>query len=160
MSDTIKQRSRTVSIRDATGTRSIHARRMRWKAAKTFYADLAKVVAALFTPRSNSSEFKVPSSESGPTRNPEPGTQNFWSLLPSIVQESDQLVAQLLTNTTDLSADELDSLDYGDVLALLEAALEVNLDDEIKNSCAGVVARIRAFYAATPAQPKTPNSTP
>ena len=149
--DTIKQRTLPVVIRDATGERTVKVRRLSWKAAKHFYAELAQIVATIFAPGAG-----APGSDNSSlvTRH-----SSLFAMLPSIVKESDTLVASLLTGTTDLTAAELDPLDYGDVLSLLAGALAVNLDDEIKNSCAGVVAQIRAFYAAAPAetQPGTPN---
>ena len=158
--DTIKQRTQLVPIRDSTGYRTVTVRRLKWKNAKSFYANLATVVAKLFASRT--SESRVASSESVPTEpgalTPDPVTaeSGFFAKLPAIVRDSDALVNALLTGTTDFTAEQLNELDYGDVLALLEAALAVNLDDEIKNSCAGVAAKIRAFYAAAPAATLNP----
>ena len=149
--ETIKQRSLSVIIHDATGDRSVRVRRLSWKAAKSFYADLARVFAQLFAaPRSKGDTPREPT--------PEAPQSSFLAKLPELILQSDTLVADLLTHTTALTAAEIDALDYGDVLSLIASALAVNLDEEIKNSCAGVVAQIRGFYAAAPAATATRNA--
>ncbi len=138
---TIKQRTRSVVIAAATGERTITVRRLAWKSAKSFFAELSSTLALVF-----GATRKTASSQEPGTQNPEP---NFWDQLPRLILESDKLVALLLTGATDLTADELAALDWGDVLALTHAALALNTDDEIKNSCAGVMGSVLGFVAQT-----------
>ncbi|MBS0632013.1 MAG: hypothetical protein JSS11_08880 [Verrucomicrobia bacterium] len=138
---TIKQRTRPVVIAAATGERTITVRRLAWKSAKTFFAELSSTLALVF----GSARQATPSPEIG-TPSPAP---NFWDQLPRIILESDKLVTHLLTGATDLTADELAVLDWGDVLGLTDAALALNTDDEIKNSCAGVMGSVLGFVGQT-----------
>ena len=136
--NTIGQRTRDVTIASATGPRTLTVKRLPWKAAKAFYAHLAQQVAGFLVGK---------------------GPVSVFEILPRLVLDSAGLVEELLAGATDLSTDELQALDYGDVLALANAALEVNLDDEIKNSCAGVVAKVKRFELF-PKPPSGPESTP
>lgn len=134
---TIKQRSRSTPIVSATGPRTIEVRRLQWKAARLFYAELAKILAQLFAAKAD------------PALGSQLSAPDLFGQLPKLVEDSDTLVLLLLTGATDLKADELENLDWGDILALVDSALAVNLDDEIKNSSAGVMAKILGFVGST-----------
>lgn len=141
---TIKQRIRPVIIAAATGERTITVRRLAWKNAKSFFSELSSTLALVFG--STRRAMRNPEPE---TQNQAPASPNFWDQLPRIILESDKLVTHLLTGATDLTADELAGLDWGDVLGLTDAALALNTDDEIKNSCAGVMGSVLGFVGQT-----------
>lgn len=143
---TIKQRTTPVAITTATGERTITVRRLAWKPAKEFFRELTKVLAALWGDRADDAAAK----------------KSFFALLPQLVLDSEQLITLLLTGSTDLKPEELDQLDWGDVIALVHGALEVNADDEIKNSFAGVMGKLVGFVASTKTKPgavSTPTSS-
>lgn len=145
MYTTIKQRTRPVVIAAATGERTITVRRLAWKSARNFFAELSTTLALVFgamRPAAPAADGAAP---------PPARSDNFFDQLPKIVLESDKLIGLLLSGATDLSADELATLDWGDVLALTDAALALNTDEEIKNSCAGVMGSVLGFVAV----PKT-----
>lgn len=141
---TIKQRTRPVVIAGATGERTITVRRLAWKAARGFFAEFSTTLALLWGAGSKPAPAAAAAGDAPP---PARSENNFYDQLPQIVLASDQLVATLLTGATDLTADELNALDWGDVLELVNVALALNTDDEIKNSCAGVTGSVLGFVA-------------
>jgi hypothetical protein len=77
------------------------------------------------------------------------------SQLPELIAQSDVLSAFLVTSATDLTAEQLDALDGLVASEVLRVALEVNLDDEIKNSFAGIGAAVAALMPAKKTQTST-----
>jgi hypothetical protein len=138
--DTIKQRSKDVTILSTTGERVIRVRRLTWKPASVFIKEVIGVASALWgnsAPKPEKTDDKQADQPSA--------AASFYSKLPGVVAQSEELITTLVTNTTEISATELATLDWGDVLALVNAGLEINLDDEIKNSLTGILSKIEAL---------------
>lgn len=142
---TIKQRTRPVPIAGATGERTITVRRLAWKNARSFFTEFSTTLALIWGAGSKS----TPAAAAGGDAPPPVRSENLFDQLPQIVLASDKLIALLLTGATDLTADELNGLDWGDVLELTHAALALNTDDEIKNSSAGVMGSVLGFVSQT-----------
>jgi hypothetical protein len=126
---TIKQRSKSVRI-GIEGERTIEVRRLTWKPASEFIKQIVGVVAA-FMAAGNSGDAA-------------------FKQIATIVVGSDDLIRVLLTGATELKPEDIDALDYGDVLRLIDAAIEINLDEETKNSSAGIVEKVKAFVVVSP----------
>lgn len=139
--DTIKQRIKGVPVTSGPNPRTVEVRRMVWKPAKEFFRALTRSyleflaamgVAAHVTP------------------------ETLVARLTAVIGNSEELITLLLTRASNLSTDEVDALEIGDVLRLIDTALEINLDEETKNSFAGIVAKVSAFLPARdPKAPKT-----
>jgi len=118
----IKQREITIEL-DA---RKVVVRRMRWGAARAFLKKLAQHVANL----GGSLADVLPK-------------------LPELIGTVDELAGDLIINSTDLKKEELDQLDVAQFAALLDAAVELNLGEELKNSFAGIAKNLTALKPAT-----------
>lgn len=137
--DTIKQKSVAVTLGDGT---TVEVRRMKWKATR----DLLKKFSAIaiqFVP-------KPWDKKEGEEKEP----FNLIGILPKILNESDELVAHIMKSSTSLTAEQADNLDALDALKVLEAAFDVNYDEELKNFLAGTVAKL-AVLVPTRAAPTT-----
>lgn len=118
----IKQRTLTIDLDD----RKIIVRRMKWQAARAFLKKLAGHLAKLGT-----------------------SLDDILPRLPEIVTSADDLATDLVINSSDLTAEELDQLDSAQAMAVIAAAVELNLGDDLKNSCAGIAAHLAALTPAT-----------
>lgn len=130
---TLKQKTQLVQIElppaceaPAGAMRPVTIRRMAWKPAQEFLGQLAKLLAAT-------------GSGAAPA---EGGLAALAARLPELLGQSETLVAHLLRHSTDLAPALVDELDAGIVLELVRLAVEVNLDAEVKNSSAGIVAAV------------------
>lgn len=118
---TIKQRTLTLEF-DST---KVVVRRMYWKAAKDFLKLIAKHLSGLGA-----------------------DLANVLPRLPEIIGSVDELSTFLVVHSTDLSAEALDKLDLAQAAAVIEAAIELNCGDELKNSCAGIAAALAGLVPA------------
>lgn len=134
---TIKQRTLAVEI---DGSGRIVVRRMVWRAARDLLTLLAE------------HRDKLGSN-----------MQEAWSRLPELLRTVDAIVEHLVLNSTDLTKEQYDQLDMVAALAVLEAALELNLGDELKNSCVGIAHKLAGLAAGwmptTPGASSTPSSS-
>lgn len=133
---TIKQKTVVVDIE---GGKRIEVRRMRWKAAREFYRKIGALLATV---------YRDAPLESSEERKPGQFAKLMFAKLPDVISSSDELVTHLCTQSTDLSTDEFDNLDNLSALAVLDAALSVNCDDEIKNSFAGIGQKVAGLLPA------------
>lgn len=132
MSDTIKQRTKAVPCIG----RTIVARRMAWKATRDFLKKLSAHIREMGVAKFDAAAVVAK--------------------LPEIITSADDLTEFLLVKSTDLTLEQINDLDTLDGLNLIEAALEVNLDDELKKSFAGIAAKIGALSATmTPSSEKS-----
>lgn len=119
---TIKQRTLTLELEG----RKIVVRRMKWQAARAFIkklaAHLSKIGASL---------------------------NDALTKLPELIAGADELAVDLVINSTDLKAEDFDQLDIAEAAAVLNAAVELNLGEELKNSFAGIAANLGALKPAT-----------
>lgn len=137
---TLKQKTQTIGIQAGDTVRTVTIRRMAWKPAQEFLGQLAKLLSA-----------------TGPAAaSTEGGLVALAARLPELLGQSEALVAHLLRHSTDLDPALVDQLDAGIVLELVRLAVEVNLDAEVKNSSAGIVA---AVVGPVPAPAKTAPTT-
>jgi hypothetical protein len=123
---------------------------MRWKDARVFFKKLAALATAIYGKNS------APATDTPATTDivqPEPSfADRLFQNLPAIIEGSDDLVTTICTKSTELSADKFDELDQAAAMAVLQAALEVNYDEETKNCLAGIGAKLAALM---PAKAKT-----
>jgi hypothetical protein len=141
---TIKQKTTFIEIE---GGKRIEVRRMRWRAMRDFLRKLGAIVATF---KKSSPDEKL-------------GAVIF-ARLPELVEGSDELITLLCTESTGLSLDDFGNLDALSASAVLAAALEINCDDEIKNSLAGIAKSVAGLIpiqppALTPAPDKPTTTT-
>ncbi|WP_221029896.1 hypothetical protein [Actomonas aquatica] len=89
----------------------------------------------------------------------QPATFDVEGVLPRLVDlitSVEELGDFLLEHATDLQAAEAEKLDLVDAGAVLSAACELNLGEDLKNSFAGIAASLSALV---PAATKTPTPT-
>ena len=152
--NTIKQKTAIVTIEGGPGAaeQTIEVRRMRWKAAREFLRKLAGVVTQL-----------IHDGKLGQLAAAE-GLEKLNLLdvlagqLPTIVEQSEELIMLLVTQSTSLTAEQFDALDALAASEVLNAALGVNCDDDLKNSWAGIAAKLTALMPAAKVvapEPKT-----
>lgn len=133
--ETPKQRSISIPIE---GGSPILVRRMYWKKAKDFLKLLAKHIAASAADLDD--------------------TKHLLARLPEIITSTDELVTFLMTNSTDLNDEALDKLDLVQAAQVLEAAVTLNLGDDLKNSLAVIgeaLARLMPALKKTSGEPST-----
>jgi hypothetical protein len=145
--ETIKQKTVVLEIE---GGPRIEVKRMRWKAAREFLRKLGAVVSKIFV------DGRVAAgAEATGHGMPELSViERIAVQLPAIIEQSEELATLLCTQSTGLTAQELDNLDLLAGAEVLRTALEVNLDDETKNSFAGSAARIRGVMPARKEPPQ------
>jgi hypothetical protein len=129
---TITQRTKNVEVYVGDAPKIIIVRRMSWKAATDFIKALGDFLRDIFA--------------IGDEQNPK--AANLFEKIPGYIVQSDEMVIHLLTHATQMTPDEIGQIDASDVLLLVNAAIEINLDEKTKNSYAGIVALVRGF--ATP----------
>jgi hypothetical protein len=144
--DTIKQKTAVIEIE---GGPRIEVRRMRWKAAREFLRKLGAVVSKIFI------DGRLATVTDGDGKTPLPLIEGLALQLPQIIEQSEELATLICTQSTGLTATELDNLDLLAGAEVLRVSLEVNLDDETKNSFAGIAERIKAAMPARKVPTKT-----
>lgn len=149
--ETIKQRTVTLQME---GGSAITVRRLRWKAAKAFLRMLADTLGQLY--------------KGGGLSLAEPGSAPaaFADRIPELIAQSEELTQFLIQNSTDLNAEQIDALDALAASEVLRAALEVNLDEELKKCWAGIAAVVAGLMpgskrstTTSPSVPSTPTSS-
>jgi len=138
---TIKQKSAFVEIE---GGKRIEVRRMRWRSMRDFLRALAKVILSIYP--------AIPGVD-------RPGiAAAIFTKLPEVVSGSDELVTILCTASTDLSLDDFAELDALSACEILRASLEINCDDEIKNSLAGIAGAVAGLMPQPAPSRQTPEA--
>gem|GEM_PF-3245425 len=141
--DTIKSKSQVVRFEDG---RSVQVRRLRWKAARTWLRKLGAQASAMIN-------------ESGLLQSKDEGIDlpMILKCASEIIEKSDDLIMELLAGSCrDMKPEMIDELDTMEASALIAAAIEVNLDDELKNCWTGVVSRLALMM--TPDETQTPTT--
>lgn len=151
MIDTIKQKTKTVNREEGA---PIVVRRMRWKAARAVMKAIGRAAAELKQNDQFGKDLAAAMSQS------EGDLLAFGascgsvvlSAAPVIINSSDSVVELLVTSTTDLDAAAFDDLDMHVAAEVISAAVELNFDEELKNSFGGLR---RAAEALMPKAPTT-----
>lgn len=127
--DTIKQRSITVP----TAGGDVVVRRMRWKAAREFMLALAGQIGAVgLIEKARAAEVAL-------------SAEFLLGKIGELIKGTESLVAMLVCNTTTLTSEQVDQLDLLELSEIIEAAIALNLGDELKNCWAGIAQRIKAL---------------
>lgn len=126
---TICQRTITLKL----GDREVTVRRMYWKAARAFIKKLATHLTGIASSGTDLSAI-LPK-------------------LPELITSADDLTADLVSGSTDFTAEQIDQLDVAQFAAILDAAIELNLGEDLKNSFAGIAAKLEALIPATKTSP-------
>jgi|JFJP01.2.fsa_nt_gi hypothetical protein len=140
----LKTRSKLVRLGDCT---EVEVRTMRLLPARAFIAMLvAQFIATMKEGGLLESlqKFRDNQTEEG-------GLSLLTSLadaLPSIITGSLDMSSHLLRNATELTPKQIDELYIDDALLLLNAALELNVNEELKNSLAGIVRQALVLISA------------
>lgn len=141
---TIKQKIITIEIE---GGSTITVRRMSWRDARDFLRCLVDTLKGL----SASGQLKqlmeaktsdVPTSQL---------LEQLGPVIESVISGSIDLVTMIARAATNLSAEEFDKLDSLSAAAVVTAAIEINADEELKNSLAGIAGAVARLMPA----PKT-----
>jgi hypothetical protein len=119
---TIKQRTITIEL----SGRKVVVRRVKWQAARAFIKKLSEHLAKVGINLSDA-----------------------LTQLPQLIAGAEELATDLVINSTDLKAEDFDQLDIAEAAAVLAAAVELNLGEELKNSFAGIAANLGALKPAT-----------
>jgi hypothetical protein len=139
---TIKQK--TVAI-DIDGGKRVTVKRMRWKAARQFLGELARCVADICGDGKGAKLLSAAGSDEAQFF---AELQGILDRLSELVQESDSLMMLLATESTDMTAEQIDDLDVLSASEILKAAFEVNMDADLKNCWTGMLGSLRAFMPA------------
>ncbi len=123
--NSIKQRSITVELESS----KIVVRRMKWQAARSF---IKKLAAHLVNVTANGTEIAA-----------------VLAKLPELIISADELAVDLVINSSDLKVEDIDKLDVAEFAAVLYAAVDLNLGEDLKNSFAGIAATLGALVPAT-----------
>lgn len=122
---TIKQRTVTI-VFESEGTDPVRVvvRRMMWRAARDLLGMIAEHRAKVGTSK-----------------------EELWANLPDVIRSVDALTAHLVTNSTDLTPEAYDQLDMVQAMRVLEAAIELNLGDDLKNCCVDIAHKLAGVAA-------------
>jgi len=126
---TIKQRLITLEFDD----RKVIVRRMKWQSARSF---IKKLAAHLVNLTASGTEISA-----------------LLPKLPELIVGADDLAVDLVINSSDLKADDINGLDVAEFAGVLQAAIELNLGEELKNSFAGIAATMGALIPAMKTNP-------
>jgi hypothetical protein len=140
--DTIKSKSKTVELESG---RRIKVQRMRWKAARGWLRKFGDSMSKMM---------------SGGLFDENAGISELLKSLPAIIEQSDSLVADLVAASTPLKPEEFDELDTLEASAVIQAAVEVNFDDDLKNCWSGVLKGISTLMGSKVQTPTTPSGEP
>ncbi len=148
--DTIKSKSKIVEF-ERDGQR-IKVQRMRWKDARLWIRKLAAEV----------TEFFATSGILGKGEEDGVETSSILKYLPKIVEQSDDLIMDLLAaSCRTIKPEEIAEMDTMEVSALIAAAIAVNVDEDLKNCWSGVLAGVMSLVgSALPKTPTTPSGAP
>jgi hypothetical protein len=134
---TIKQKSAFVQIE---GGKRIEVRRMKWKAARAMLKMLSDVVTKLYAGDGLQSVVEADSLAKAAG-----AAQGFIPRLGVIVQQSDEILQHLATQSTDLTSEDFDALDIATASEVIAQAFAINFDTELKNSWGNVVGVVQAL---------------
>ncbi len=138
--DTIKQRTAPFTLADGT---AIVVRRMPWKAACAFIMKLGAHLSGIA-----GDYYATLRAQTAGTLAPD-FIGAILPKLPDLIGNSEELAAYLIEHSTGLPRDQVDKLDLGDALAIIDLALGLNTGADLKNSCAGIGAKLAALMPAT-----------
>lgn len=134
--DTIKTKSKTVNLSDDS---RVKVKRMRWKGMRKFLRTASAAVSEV----SIADMFTVTG---------EMTMAGLFKNLPKLIASSDDLMRLVVENSTDVPMDQFDDFDVQDACLVIEAAIDVNFDEDLKNSLGSVVNKVKGLWA-TPEQP-------
>jgi hypothetical protein len=146
---TVKQKQAIVTVEPAESgaeARRIIVHRMTWKAQRAFLRKLADVVTDILRVKKGEREVKL--------------QDLFLGNLASLVASSDELISILCLGSTGMKLEEFDALESTVALEVLKVAMELNFDDETKNSFAGIRESLAALMPAEPKTTSSATSTP
>ena len=149
--ETIKQRSRAFALADNTG---ITIRRMAWKPACEFIKKLGAHLGGI------AGEFLAASRAQAPGTIAPDFVAAIVPKLSELVANSEELASHLIEHSTGMTREQVDALDLGDALEIINLALELNTGDDLKNSCAGIGAKLAALMPAAMKMKTGASSTP
>ena len=140
----IKQKSKIVITSDGA---EIEVSRMKWKAARSFLRMVAEQLSAMFKEGSLIDALRKAreAQSEGEALNV---ISTLLDSLPAIITGGVDISSHLIRNCTALSPEQVDNLDMADALAVIGAAMELNADDDLKNSLAGIAVRVTAMLPA------------
>jgi len=134
---TIKQKSAFVEVE---GGKRIEVRRMKWKGARAMLKMLSDVVTKLYAGDGLQSVVDADSLAKAAG-----AAQGFLPRLGVIVQQSDEILQHLATQSTDLTSEDFDALDIATASEVIAQAFAINFDAELKNSWGNVVGVVQAL---------------
>jgi hypothetical protein len=138
MQDTIKQKVVRVEIGPDN---YVEVHRMRWKAMRSFIKSLGALMAKAYG--------------SAPKEGGPGVISLLLSRLPEVIEASEGLTVILIEGSTELAAAQFDDLEAIAAAKILKAVIDLNMDDETKNSFAGVGDSLRALMPAAESPPTT-----
>lgn len=134
-----------IGLRMVTGAglaQAVNVREMKWGKAIAFVRLLSAELAGLITVDAR-------------------GKPNLdLSKLPEIVGSSETVSRTLILSSTELTDEELDELPAGTVLELLEAAIDMNLTEELLGKGRRIGAKVSGVFGASPQAPAPPAVVP
>ncbi|MFA5263054.1 MAG: hypothetical protein WC378_04460 [Opitutaceae bacterium] len=135
MITSIKQKTISIELSD---DQKVVVRRMPWKAAVELLKKLSGHIGSV-------SDLVKPTEDgSGASK---VSVSAVIAKIPDLIMGAEDLVQHLVLNSTSLNKEAFDALDLAQASAVIEAAVELNLGDELKNSWAGIAEKIRALSA-------------
>jgi hypothetical protein len=140
----IKQKSKIIITTDGA---EIEVSRMKWKAARSFLRMVAEQLGAMF--KEGSLVDALRKAKEAQTEGEALNVIGaILDSLPNIITGSLDISSHLMRSCTALTPEQIDNLDLPDALAVIAAALELNADDDLKNSLAGIAGRVVALLPA------------
>lgn len=133
---TIKQKSKIVILADG---REIEVQRMTWKAGREFMRMLAAQIQILFKEGQLIDMLRKAQVEESKSFEL---ISSILETLPNIIASSEEMLAHLTRNTVKMTPADFDQIDLHDALKCVEASIEINLDDELKNSFGSIVRNV------------------
>lgn len=147
-SASIKQRFGVVTIEPAEPggeLRKIVVRRMPWSAQRALHRQIANIIRDAVSNR-------APAEKTEDVRGVL--TSAIMLRLPEVVASSDEMLDTLILGSTEMKLDEFQRLDSLVALEVIRVSLEINFDEELKNSFAAIVNNLAGLMVA----PKTTSS--
>jgi len=113
---------------------------MKWKGARAMLKMLSDVVTKLYAGDGLQSVVDADSLAKAAG-----AAQGFLPRLGVIVQQSDEILQHLATQSTDLTSEDFDALDIATASEVIAQAFAINFDAELKNSWGNVVGVVQAL---------------
>lgn len=132
-----------VTVTPAEGAK-IKVRRMRWKATKKFLRLFAESVKTLNKEGKLEAIFESVKGKSISDNT----VQNLLAILSELVTSIEELATHIAANSTMLTEEQFDELDTVDALEVLQEALKINFDEQLKKSLAGTGEALKLLFAA------------